>query len=150
MNFTTPFGLGLNFLRHSIIATHKDPVSWVKPWWRLWKMTARAVTCASCTVPLRPFSPSNSTLQAVNMPSAPSWCLNNGVSGASRVLVPAQPMLCMRSECHPMHRFLRWFFIRKARKQKPSFVGRNARRAGLDVSSNQRNVFLYTQYAPTQ
>lgn len=150
MNFTAPFGLGLNFSRHSIIATHKDPVSWVKPWWRLWKMTARVVTCASCTVPLRPFSPSKSTLQAENMPSGLSWFLNNGVSGASRVLVPAQPMHCMKSECHPIQRFLRWFFIRKARKQKALFVGRNARRAGLDVSSNQRNVFLYTQYAPTQ
>lgn len=150
MNFTAPFGLGLNFSRHSIIATHKDPVSWVKPWWRLWKMTARVVTCASCTVPLRPFSPSKSTLQAENMPSGLSWFLNNGVSGASRVLVPAQPMRCMKSECHPIQRFLRWFFIRKARKQKALFVGRNARRAGLDVSSNQRNVFLYTQYAPTQ
>ena len=150
MNFTAPFGLGLKFSRHSIIATHKDPASWVKPWWRLWKMTARAVTCASCTVPLRPFCPSNSTLQAENMPSGLSWFLNNGVSGASRVLVPAQPTPCMRLGCHPMQRFLHWYSILKDPKQKPLFVGRNAQLAGLDVSSNRRNVFLYTQYAPTQ
>ncbi len=150
MNFTTAEAVRLYFLRHSIIAIREDPSAWVKPWWPLLRMTAPVVTCASFIAPLRPCSLCRSTPQAANMQNAPLLFLSNVALAVYRALVRVQPMLSMRWGCRPVQRFPHLFSMGMGQKPKPSFVGKNAQRAGPNASSIQRNLFLYTQTAPTQ
>lgn len=150
MNFTTAEALHLILLRHSIIAIHDDPMSWVKRWWPSLKMTAPVVTSASSIVPLRRCFLFRSILQTGSMQNVPSLFLSSGAWAVCRALVPVRPMRSMKWVCRPMQRFLLLFFTVKGRKQRPLFVGKNGPRAGPDVSSIQRNLFLYTQFAPTQ
>lgn len=150
MNFTTAEALRLILLRHSIIAIHESPIPWVKPWWPSLRTIAPVVTCASFIAPLRLYFRSKSILQAENMQNVLLSFLNNDVWAACRALVPVRPMRSMKWVCRPMQRFLLLFFTVKDRKLKPLFVGKNDPRAGPDVSSIQRNLFLYTQFAPTQ
>ena len=150
MNFTTAEALHLILLRHSIIAIHDSPIPWVKRWWPSLKTTAPVVTSASSIAPLRRCFLFRSILQAENMQNVPSLFLSSDAWAACRALVPVRPMRSMKWVCRPMQRFLLLFFTVKDRKQRPLFVGKNGPRAGPDVSSIQRNLFLYTQFAPTQ
>ena len=150
MNFTTVEALRLILLRHSIIAIHESPIPWVKPWWPSLRTIARVVTCASFIAPLRRCFLFRSILQAGNMQNVPSLFLSRGAWAACRALVPVRPMRSMRWVCRPMQRFPLLFFTVRDRKLKPLFVGKSGPRAGPDVSSIQRNLFLYTQFAPTQ
>ena len=150
MNFTTAEALCLILLRHSIIAIHEGPTSWVKRWWPSSRTTAPVVTSASSIAPLRRCFLFRSILQVENTQNAPLSFSSNDVWAACRALVPARPMRSMKWVCRPMQRYLLLFFTVKGRKQRPLFVGKNGPRAGPDVSSIQRNLFLYTQFAPTQ
>lgn len=149
MNFTTLLKPLVLFLRHRIIFICSEQAPWVKPWWRSWKTIVRVVTCAFSTARLRPCYPFKSTRQDENMPSDLWSCLSSDVWGACPASGHARPMRFMKSLCRPMRRFPPLCFIPMDRRQKPSFVGKNARRAGRDVSSNHRNLFLYTQSAPS-
>ena len=149
MNFTEQTSVRPRFVRHSIIADHRDIESWDSPWLPSLRTIARAVICASFTARLRRCSPSRSIHPVEAIPNDPSSCWSNAASAAFPALVHAQPMRCMKSVFHPTPSNPRWCSTQKGQPRKLCFVGKSAKHAGRDVHSSMRNPFEHLLHAPT-
>lgn len=150
MNFTTDATVRGVFLRHSIIADHKNHLPWVSPWLRSSKTTARVATFASCTARLKPFFRSSSTLKDGSTRNDPSWWLSNVAWAACRALGRAQRTLSTKSPSRPTPPYLRWCSTKKALQPSAWYAGKNGPLAGPDGLRVQRNAFVCIRSAPTQ
>ena len=150
MNFTAREWICHEFFRHRIIAVAGDQSSWVKPWWPSLKTIAQGVTSVFCTARSRPFFPFRSILQAVPILNGLWWSLSNAALVVFPALVPVQRMRFMKWLCLPMQRSHLSSSTAMDLQRHLLFAGKKGPRAGPDVFSVERNLFLYTQYAPTQ
>ena len=150
MNFTAREWICHEFFRHRIIAVAGDQLSWVKPWWPSSKTIVPGVTSVFCTARLKPFFPFRLIHQAGPILNGLWWSLSNAALVVFPALVPVQRMRFMKWLCLPMQRFHPSSSTAMDPQRHLLFDGKKGPRAGPDVFSVERNLFLYTQCAPTQ